>query len=76
MEKIIKALIYRDGEHYCTKCFELDVFSQGKTIDQTIQNLREAITLHLEGIDPAEYGLVKNPSLLIMFECELQAAYA
>ncbi len=76
MEKIIKALIYHDDQHYCAKCFEIDVFSQGKTIDQTIQNLREAITLHLEGIDPAEYGLVKNPSLLIMIECELQAAYA
>ena len=76
MEKIIKALIYHDGQCYCAKCFEIDVFTQGKTIDQTIQNLKEAITLHLEGIDPAEYGLAKTPSLLIMFECDLQPAHA
>jgi len=76
MERIIKALIAYDGKYYCAKCFEIDVFTQGKTIDETIQNLKEAITLHLEGIDPAEYGLVKNPGLLIMFECDLQAAYA
>lgn len=76
MERIIKAFIDFDGKYYCAKCFEVDVFTQGKTIDETVQNLKEAITLHLEGIDPAEYGLVKNPGLLIMFECDLQPAYA
>lgn len=76
MEKTIKALVYYDGQYYCTKCFEIDVFTQGKTIDEAIKNLKEAITLHLDGVDPAEYGLIKNPSLLIMFECELQSTYA
>ncbi len=76
MERIIKALIDYDGKYYCARCFEIDVFTQGKTIDETIQNLKEAITLHLDGIDPAEYGLVKHPGLLIMFECDLQPTYA
>lgn len=76
MEKMIKAVIYYDGKYYCAKCLEIDVFTQGKTVDETIKNLKEAISLHLEGIDPVEYGLVKNPGLLIMLEFDLQPLYA
>jgi len=76
MERTVKALIYSDGQYYCAKCFEIDVFTQGKTLDEAIKNLKEAVTLHLEDINPADYGLGKNPSLLIMMEEELQPAHA
>ncbi len=39
------------------ECQNLDVVTQGKTLDETVQNLREAISLHLEGEDLAEMGL-------------------
>lgn len=76
MEKSVKAVIYHDGKYYCGKCLEIDVFTQGKTVDEVVKNLEEAVSLHLEGIDPAQYGLAKEPSLLIMMEAELQHAYA
>ena len=76
MEKTIKALIYFDGEHHCAKCFEIDVFTQGKTIDETIKNLKEAISVHLDGVDPTQYGLIKKPGLLIMMESDLSYSYA
>jgi predicted RNase H-like HicB family nuclease len=76
MEKTIKALIYHDGEYYCAKCLEIDVFTQGKTIDETIKNLKEAVSLHLEGVNPATYGLIKEPGLLIMFESDLSLTHA
>jgi predicted RNase H-like HicB family nuclease len=76
LEKSIKAVIYHDGEQYCGKCLEIDVFTQGRSVDETIKNLEEAASLHLEDEDPAKYGLVKNPSLLIMMETDLQPAYA
>lgn len=76
LEKNIKTVIYHDGEQYCGKCLEIDVFTQGKTVDEVIKNLEEAVSLHLEGVDPTKYGLVKEPSLLIMMEAELQHAYA
>jgi predicted RNase H-like HicB family nuclease len=75
-EKNVKAIIYHDGEQYCGKCLEIDVFTQGKTVDEVIKNLEEAVSLHLVGVDPATYGLAKEPSLLIMIEAELQHAYA
>jgi predicted RNase H-like HicB family nuclease len=35
-----------------------------------VQNLREAIQLHLEGEDPRETGLVPRPPILITMEME------
>ena len=44
--------------------------TQGKTLDETIANLKEAVTLHLEGEDPTDFDLVPNPSLLVTLELE------
>ena len=43
---------------------------QGKTLDEIIANLQEAVYLHLEGEDPTQYGLVANPAILVMMELE------
>ena len=48
MQNIIKAEIYFDGEYYCAKTLDIDVFTQGKTYDEAIKNLREAVALHIE----------------------------
>jgi predicted RNase H-like HicB family nuclease len=48
MQKIIKAKIYFDGEYYCARTFDIDVFTQGKTYDEVVKNLKEAVALHLE----------------------------
>lgn len=45
---MIKAEIYFDGEYYCARTLDMDVFTQGKTIDEAMKNLREAVDLHLE----------------------------
>ena len=76
MKKIIKAFIYFDGEYYCAKCLEIDVFTQGKTMDETIKNLKEAVSLHLEGVNPSEYGLVKHPGLFVMMESDISLSHA
>ncbi len=48
----IHAVIYHgDEQGYVGECLDLPVVTQGKTLDETTQNLREAIQLHLEGED-------------------------
>jgi hypothetical protein len=32
MNKMIKADIYFDGEYYCGKCIDFDIFTQGETL--------------------------------------------
>jgi len=48
----------------------LAVVTQGITLDETVQSLREAILLHLEGEDLAEMGLALNPPVLVTMEME------
>lgn len=48
------AIIEREGDGYVSLCPELDVASQGDTIESARQNLQEAVELFLESADPGE----------------------
>jgi predicted RNase H-like HicB family nuclease len=48
------AVIERDGNGYLALCPELDVASQGQTIEEARSNLVEALELFLEAADPSE----------------------
>ena len=63
-----------DEKGYIAECIEISVVTQGMTLDETSQNLMEAVSLHLEGEDPTEFGLVAKPSLSVTIE--LQPEYA
>jgi len=52
------------------ECVEIAVVTQGKTLDETIKNLREAVQLHLEGENLAELGLAPDPTLIVTMELE------
>lgn len=66
----IKATIRKGENFYVAECVEIPVVTQGKTIDETIANLREAVSLHLEEENLAELGLTPDPSLIVMMEVE------
>jgi predicted RNase H-like HicB family nuclease len=44
----------KEGELYAALCPELDVASQGATVEEATSNLREAVELFLECADPEE----------------------
>ena len=48
------ALIYRENDGYVALCPELDVASQGDSVEDASANLREAVELFLEAASPAE----------------------
>ncbi len=64
--------VIRPGEQggYFAECIEIAVVTQGATLDETSKNLAEAVSLHLEDEDPAEFGLVPHPSLAVTFELQ------
>jgi len=66
----IKAFLYKGDEQYVAECFEIPVVTQGKTLDETLKNLQEAVSLHLEGEDMETLGFTKDPSILITMEIE------
>jgi predicted RNase H-like HicB family nuclease len=48
------AMIYREDGGYVALCPELDVASQGDSVEEASANLREAVELFLESADPSE----------------------
>lgn len=75
LQKSIKAFIYPGEQRgYVAECVEISVVTQGDSLDEVVHNLGEAVALHLEGEDSAEFDLVTKPSLVVTFE--LQPEYA
>ena len=50
----LTAIIERQGDGYVAFCPELDIASQGNSIEQARANLKEALELFFEAADPAE----------------------
>ncbi len=54
MQKQLTAIIEREGNGYVSLCPELDIASQGDTIEEARINLREALELFFETASPME----------------------
>jgi predicted RNase H-like HicB family nuclease len=54
MQKQLTAFIEREGDGYVSLCPELDIASQGNTIEEARENLREALELFFETASPEE----------------------
>ncbi len=50
----LTAIIEREGEGYVALCPELDIASQGNSIEEARANLQEAVALFFETASPAE----------------------
>jgi predicted RNase H-like HicB family nuclease len=48
------AIIEREGNSYVSLCPELDIASQGETVEESRKNLIEALELFYETADPSE----------------------
>jgi predicted RNase H-like HicB family nuclease len=56
MEKVLQltAMIEREGDEYVATCPELDVVSQGNTVEHARLNLLEAVEGFFEAASPSE----------------------
>ena len=59
------ALLQKEGDGYVALCPELDVASQGATVEQAIANLKEAVELFLECADPEEVRQRLHSEILV-----------
>lgn len=50
----LTAIIEREGDGYVALCPELDVASQGETVEEARSNLVEAVELFMETARPSE----------------------
>ncbi len=57
----ITAIIQKEDDWYVAKCVENNVASQGKTIEEAISNLTEAVQLYYED----DSSIIENHQTLI-----------
>ena len=46
--KEISYVIWREGKYYVSKCLNVEISSFGKSVDEAIANLKEAVELYFE----------------------------
>lgn len=54
MSYTFSAIVEKEGRWYVALCPELDVASQGQTIERALKNLREAVKLYIHSASPRE----------------------
>jgi hypothetical protein len=67
----LHATVSRGERWFVAECWELPVVTQGRTLDETVSNLRDALALHLEGEDLAALGVARSPRLVVTYESPL-----
>ena len=66
---MVKIEAYHDGEFWCARGIGEDIFTQGETLDELIENIKEAVALHFDEIEPL-------PDILLISEVKLSDATA
>ena len=59
------AIVEEEGSGYVALCPELDVASQGDTVESATANLKEAVELFLECADPTEIERRFHPQIFV-----------
>jgi predicted RNase H-like HicB family nuclease len=43
---LVKIEVYFDGEFWCARGIGEDIFTQGSTLDELLENIKEAVSVH------------------------------
>ncbi|MBE7516982.1 MAG: type II toxin-antitoxin system HicB family antitoxin [Chloracidobacterium sp.] len=65
MHRTLPATIWREEDSYVALCSELDIASQGETVEEARRNLREAVELFFETAHPTEITSRLNSEIYI-----------
>jgi len=67
MKHPFPATVWREGDWYVAQCLDPDVASQGRTEEEALANLKEALELHFEP------PVATRPPAVRMIEVEVGA---
>ena len=59
--RTLTAALHREEDWYIAQCLEVDVASQGHTLDEALANLAEAVELYLEEVDDPAGHVTATP---------------
>ncbi len=75
MKTIVQFHIAKGENYYVAEGVDVAVVTQGKTLDELVANIKEAVELHFEGEDLKDLGFAESPTVLLNFELP-QVTYA
>lgn len=65
---LVKFEVYNDGEYWCARGIGEDIFTQGKTLDELTENMKEAVEVYyMELLEKGE-----QIKILSLFELEVE----
>jgi predicted RNase H-like HicB family nuclease len=62
----LSAVVWREEGLYVALCPELDVASQGKSVEKALKNLKEALELYLDDEDVKKPSRVEAPIVTLV----------
>ena len=65
MTRTLTVTIWREGDGYVSLCPELDIASQGDTVEDARANLQEAVDLFFEAADASEVAERLKPEMYV-----------
>ena len=68
MKRIIHFNISMGESQYVAECVEFPIVTQGNTIDDTIENIKEALALHLEDEILENYSYDYSPAVSVSMD--------
>lgn len=58
-------VVWKEGKYFVAQCLNVDVSSFGKTHEEALKNLEEALGLYLEDAPKGSITEIETPSLVI-----------
>ncbi len=55
----IDYIVWRGDKYFVSRCINVEVSSFGETIDETVENLKEAVELYFQG-ETKELPVIRN----------------
>ncbi len=60
--------IRKEENFYIAKCFEIDVVSQGKSVEEALANIKEAIILYIESFGDEDIPSARDETFFTPIE--------
>ena len=66
LKPAITVVVSQSEGYYVASCREISAVTQGLTFDELVLNIQEAVEPYLDDENPADFGLLPNPSIVLV----------
>lgn len=64
-QQTLTNIVWKEGKYFVAQCLNIDVSSFGKSYEEALKNLQEAIELYLEDAPKGSINKIEMPSISV-----------